>query len=192
LHNAPEPLRFSGEVGGDPKLLLEEVCRRGLEGVIGKLADSVYEPGSRSRSWIKLKCSGQQEFVIGGYTLPDGARKHFGALLVGYYEGGKLRFAGKVGTGFNHALLKSIHRRMEEQRRESCPFSDLPEKTAGKWAQNITPSEMRRCRWTEPQLVCQIRFTEWTRDGKLRHPVFLGLREDKAAREVVREKPVSS
>ena len=192
LRSASDPLRFSGEVGGDPKQLLEEVCRRGLEGVIGKRADSVYEPGARSRSWIKLKCLGQQEFVIGGYTPPEGARKHFGALLVGHYEGAVLRFAGKVGTGFNEALLRSLHRRMESLRRDACPFADLPEKSAGKWAQNITPAEMRRCRWLDPLIVCQVKFTEWTRDGKLRHPVFLGVREDKPARKVIRERPAKS
>jgi bifunctional non-homologous end joining protein LigD len=130
--------------------------------------------------------------VIGGYTPPEGARKHFGALLVGYYEGNAFRFAGKVGTGFDGALLKSLYRRMESLRRESCPFSDLPAKSAGKWVQNITPAEMRRCRWTEPQLVCQVKFTEWTRDGKLRHPVFLGMREDKAAQDVIRERPAET
>ncbi len=192
MRDASEPLRFSAEVGGDPNRLLEEVCRRGLEGVIGKRTDSIYEPGNRSRSWIKLKCLGQQEFVIGGYTPPEGARKHFGALLVGYYEGDSFRFAGKVGTGFNEALLKSLHQRMEGLRKETCLFANLPEKTAGKWSQNITSAEMRRCKWVEPKIVCQLKFTEWTRDGKLRHPVFLGVREDKRAREVVRERPAKS
>ncbi len=192
MRNAEEPLRFSSEIGGNPKRLLEEVCRRGLEGVIGKRNDSVYEPGIRSRCWIKLKCLGQQEFLIGGFTPPEGARKHFGALLVGYYENDSLRFAGKVGTGFDEALLRSLSQRMESLRRDTCPFANLPEKTAGKWSQNITPAEMRRCKWVEPEIVCQVKFTEWTRDGKLRHPVFLGVREDKRAREVIRERPVKS
>jgi bifunctional non-homologous end joining protein LigD len=124
--------------------------------------------------------------VIGGYTPPEGTRQHFGALLVGYYEGDELRFAGKVGTGFNTALLKSLYRRMGAIRQDACPFVNLPAKSAGKWAQNITPAEMKRCSWVRPSLVCQVRFTEWTKD---RHPVFVGMREDKSAQEVVREKP---
>jgi bifunctional non-homologous end joining protein LigD len=111
--------------------------------------------------------------------------------LVGYYEGEAFRFAGKVGTGFDEKLLKSLYRRMESLRRDTCPFTDLPEKSGGKWTQNITPAVMRRCHWIDPQLVCQVKFTEWTRDGKLRHPVFMGMREDKAAREVIRERPTT-
>jgi bifunctional non-homologous end joining protein LigD len=109
-------------------------------------------------------------------------------LLVGTYAGKELRFAGKVGTGFNTKLLKLLYNQMEELRRESCPFANLPEKSGGRWTQNITPAEMRRCTWIDPQLVCQLKFTEWTRDDKLRHPVFLGLRSDKPAGKVVRER----
>lgn len=189
LAGAGEPLRFSAEIRGDPHQLLAEVRRRGLEGIIGKKRDSRYAPGRRSRSWIKLKCVAEQEVVIGGYTPPAGTRQHFGALLVGYFHGKELRFAGKVGTGFNAALLKSLHQKMRALDRPACPFADLPEKRQGRWLQNITPREMKLCHWVEPELVCQARFTEWTRDGKLRHPVFLGLRTDKKAREVVRETP---
>lgn len=189
LAEAVEPLRFSAEIRGDPQKLLEEVRRRGLEGIIGKKRDSRYETGRRSRSWIKLKCVAEQEVVIGGYTPPEGTRQHFGALLVGNYRGKELRFAGKVGTGFNAALLKSLHQKMRSLARPTCPFADLPEKQQGRWLQNITPREMKLCHWIEPELVCQVRFTEWTRDGKLRHPVFLGLRTDKEAREVIRETP---
>jgi bifunctional non-homologous end joining protein LigD len=189
LRGAPDLIRFSADIKGSPKLLVEEVRKRGLEGIIGKEKSSIYEPGARSRKWIKLKVVGEQELVIGGYTPPEGMRTHFGALLVGYFEKDKFQFAGKVGTGFNQAILKSLHRRMEGMRQDKCPFANLPERKQGKWSQNITPSEMKRCKWVEPQLVCQVRFTEWTRDGKLRHPVFLGLREDKDAREIVRERP---
>jgi bifunctional non-homologous end joining protein LigD len=183
-----DPIRYSAEIRGNPGQLLEEVRRRGLEGIIGKERNSLYEAGRRSHSWIKLKCVAEQEMVIGGFTPPEGARQHFGALLVGYYQGNELRFAGKVGTGFNSALLKSISQKMRALSRKACPFANLPEKQQGRWAQNITPAEMKRCHWVEPKLVCEVRFTEWTRDGKLRHPVFIGLREDKNAREVVREK----
>jgi bifunctional non-homologous end joining protein LigD len=188
LKEVDDPVRFSAEIRGDPKKLLEEVRKRGLEGLIGKRHDSVYEAGRRSRSWIKLKCVAEQEMVIGGYTPPEGNRKHFGALLVGYFERGKFRFAGKVGTGFDAALLKSLHQKMRDRSRATCPFANVPEKLQGRWSQNITPREMKQCKWVKPELVCQVRFTEWTRDGKLRNPVFIGLREDKSASEVVREK----
>ncbi len=189
LKRAAEPLRYSAEIRGDPARLLDEVRQRGLEGIIGKESNSRYEAGRRSRSWVKLKCVAEQEMVIGGYTPPEGTRKHFGALLVGYFHGKDLQFAGKVGTGFDEALLQSLHRKMRTLHRAGCPFSNLPEKQQGRWLQNITPREMKRCHWIKPALVCQVRFSEWTRDGKLRHPVFLGLREDKEAREVVRETP---
>jgi len=185
--HAVDPLRFSAGLGGDPRRLLSEVKRRGLEGIIGKQRDSVYEPGRRSGAWIKLKCVNEQEFVIGGYTPPGGARKYFGAVLVGYYEKNKLLFAGKVGTGFDTKLLASLYKRFEKEAREDCPFADLPSKQGGQWVQGITPGMMRKMHWLNPVFVCQIKFAEWTRDGKLRQPVFLGLREDKNPSEVVRE-----
>src|SRR6184192_4287142 len=185
--DAGDPIRYSGAIGEEAKPLLKEVKRRGLEGIIGKQRDSVYEPGRRSGAWIKLKCVTEQEFVIGGFTPPAGARKHFGALLVGYYDKGRLRFAGKVGTGFDTDLLRSLHKRMRAEERNSCPFTDLPSKQNGEWVQGITPGEMRKFTWVNPKLVCQVKFAEWTRDGKLRQPVFLGLRRDKDPREVIRE-----
>ena len=182
-------IRFSGALGSDAKTLLPEIKRRGLEGLIGKQRNSVYEPGRRSGIWIKLKCVTEQEFVIGGFTPPAGARKHFGALLVGYYSEGSasLRFAGKVGTGFDTKLLSSLHKRMRAEERNTCPFTDLPSKQNGEWVQGITPSMMRKMHWVNPKLVCQVKFSEWTRDLKLRQPVFVGLREDKDPREVGRE-----
>ena len=182
-----DPVRYSGAIGGDAERLLKEVERRGLEGIIGKQRNSVYEPGRRSGAWIKLKCVREQEFVIGGYTPPQGARKHFGALLVGYYEKKRLVFAGKVGTGFTAKLLTMLHKKFQKERRDDCPFVDLPSKQNGQWVQDITPSMMRKMHWVNPVFVCEIKFAEWTRDGKLRAPVFLGLREDKAGTEVVRE-----
>jgi bifunctional non-homologous end joining protein LigD len=185
--NAPGPIRYSGAIGGEPKELLAEVKRRGLEGLIGKQRNSVYEPDRRSGAWIKLKCLNEQEFVIGGYTPPAGSRKHFGALLVGYYEGKRLLFAGKVGTGFNTKLLGALHKRFQKEARDDCPFTDLPSKQGGAWVQGITPSMMGKIHWVNPLFVCQVKFAEWTRDGKLRQPVFLGLREDKPATQVKRE-----
>jgi bifunctional non-homologous end joining protein LigD len=183
-----DPIRYSGEIGGDAKSLLVEVKRRGLEGLIGKQRKSVYEPGRRSGAWIKLKCVNEQEFVIGGYTPPAGSRKHFGAILVGYYEDGSLKFAGKVGTGFTAKTLSVLHKKFLEEEREDCPFVDLPSKQNGKWVQGITPSMMKKMHWVSPKFVAEIKFAEWTRDKKLRAPVFLGLREDKNAREVTRER----
>jgi bifunctional non-homologous end joining protein LigD len=188
-----DPIRYSAEIGRDAEALLKEIKRLGLEGIVGKQRHSVYEPGRRSGAWIKLKCVNEQEFVIGGYTPPAGSRKYFGAVLVGYYDkdgkkkGGGLRFAGKVGTGFTGKSLAALHRQFQAERRKDCPFVDLPSKEGGKWVQGITPGEMRKCTWLNPVFVCQVKFAEWTRDGKLRQPVFLGLREDKDAREVRRE-----
>ena len=185
--DAGDPIRYSGAIGEEAKPLLKEVKRRGLEGIIGKQRNSVYEPGRRSGAWIKLKCVNEQEFVIGGYTPPQGSRKHFGAILVGYYKNKKLVFAGKVGTGFTAKSLATLHRKFQQQERESCPFVDLPSKQNGQWVQGITPSMMRKMHWVNPVFVCEIKFAEWTRDNKLRAPVFVGLREDKKASEVVRE-----
>jgi bifunctional non-homologous end joining protein LigD len=180
--DAPDPIRYSDEIGGAPAQLLKQVERLGLEGIVGKQRQSRYEPGRRSGSWIKLKCVSQQEFVIGGYTAPAGSRKYFGALLVGYYEKGKLHFAGKVGTGFDDKTLGLLHKQMQAKKRTDCPFVDLPS-----GAQGITPGEMKKCTWVNPVLVAQVKFAEWTRDNKLRAPVFLGLREDKKAKDVMRE-----
>ena len=184
---AGDPIRYSGVIGGDAKRLLEEVERRGLEGLIGKQRNSVYEPGRRSGAWVKLKCVNEQEFVIGGYTPPQGARKHFGAMLVGYYENNKLVFAGKVGTGFTAKSLSILHKKLQKEARNDCPFVDLPSKQNGQWVQGITPSMMKKMHWVNPKFIAQIKFAEWTRDGKLRAPVFLGLREDKKPADIIRE-----
>lgn len=182
-----DPIRYSGEISGDVKTLLAEVKRRGLEGLIGKQRGSKYEPGRRSGAWIKLKATNEQEFVIGGYTPPGGARKHFGAILVGYYENGKLKFAGKVGSGFTEKSLSMLYKKFRDEERDNCPFVDLPSKTAGRWGEGITPSMMNKMQWVNPKFVAQIKFAEWTRDQKLRQPVFLGLRDDKDPRTVIKE-----
>ena len=188
LKNPPGVIRFSASLGEDAEELVRKAREIGVEGLIGKRKNSVYEPGRRSGAWIKLKFQSEQEFVIGGYTAPGGTRKYFGALLVGVYDGKALLFVGKVGTGFNEALLRRLHSRFQKIREEACPFSNLPEERGARYGQSITASEMKRCRWVQPKLVCQVRFSEWTREEKLRQPVFLGIREDKSAREVVREK----
>ena len=181
-------IRYSASLGDAAKPLLKQAQKLGLEGLIGKRKTSIYEAGRRSGAWIKLKLHQEQEFVIGGFTDPEGSRSHFGALLVGFYENKKLQFCGRVGTGFNEKLLRNLHEQFGEIGREECPFFNLPEKRPGRYGAGVTASEMKRCHWLKPELVCQIKFSEWTRDDKLRQPVFLGLREDKNAHEVVREK----
>jgi bifunctional non-homologous end joining protein LigD len=177
-------IRYSDVINGDIKEVSTAMRQMGLEGLIAKKRDSHYEIAARSGNWIKFKWAHEQEFVIGAYTDPEGSRPYLGSVLVGYYDGPKLIFSGKVGTGFNTKLLKSLYDRFQKLRIEKTPFANLPERGGV-----IGPSQMRFCKWVQPTLVCQVRFTEWTRDGHLRQPVFLGLREDKDSREVVKEVP---
>jgi bifunctional non-homologous end joining protein LigD len=170
-----DPIRYTPHRNEHGEELFAEACRKGLEGVIAKRADSPYR-ATRSRDWLKLKCHAEQELVIGGFTAPQGSRTDFGALLVGYWEGDELRYAGKVGTGFGRDTLAELGAEMRALERPDSPFADV----------HPIP---RGARWIEPELVAQIGFGEWTRDGRLRHPRYLGLREDKPAREVVRETP---
>jgi DNA ligase D-like protein (predicted ligase) len=167
-----DPIRFTTHRNRDGEEFFAEACRKGWEGLIAKRADAPYTHG-RSRDWLKFKCSAEQELVVGGYTAPRGSRTELGALLLGYYAGGDLRYAGKVGTGFTRATLRELAGKLTRLRRDTSPF-------AGEVRE-------RGVTWVEPELVAQIGFSEWTRDGRLRHPRFLGLRDDKAAREVVRE-----
>jgi DNA ligase D-like protein (predicted ligase) len=153
----------------------EEACRSGWEGLIAKRAGAPYVSG-RSKDWLKLKCVWEQEFVIGGYTDPTGSRTDFGALLVGYHEEGRLRYAGKVGTGYTAARLRDLGRQLRSLKSSSPSFVD---------AKPIP----RGTHWTRPELVAQIGFAEWTNDGRLRQPRFLGLRDDKRPPDVVRERP---
>jgi hypothetical protein len=149
--------------------------RIGTCGLIGKRTNSRYEAGKRTGAWVKIKLHKDQEFVIGGYTEPKGSRKHFGALLVGFYEGKNLKFAGRAGTGFSEKLLRSLFDDLQKIRVESCPFSDLRAPGRSRRDQGLTAAEMKRCRWVKPSMVCQVKFTEWTRDDRLRQPVFLEL-----------------
>jgi bifunctional non-homologous end joining protein LigD len=189
LRHSSGAIRYSASLAGDVNKLLQQARRLGLEGLIGKRADSVYKAGERNGAWVKLKLLQEQEMVIGGFTDPEGSRHHFGSLLIGYYEKNKLHCAGKVGTGFDHALLRSLSARFKPLAVSVCPFHNLPERRVGRYGAGITVAEMRRCHWLKPELVCQVKYSEWTRDGKLRQPVFLGLRDDKPAKEVVRERP---
>ena len=137
--------------------------------------------------WVKYKLTREQETVIGGCTLPEGSRKHFGSLLVGYYGPKGLVFARRVGTGFSEKLRASIDANCKSSDATPARFINLPEKSKGRWGIGITPAMTERCQWVNPVLVAQVKFTEWTHDGQLRQPVFLGLRTDKEAKEVVRE-----
>ncbi len=167
-----DPLRYTDHVETEGEAVYEEACRQGWEGIIAKHGASRYV-SKRSHDWLKFKCVREQEFVIGGYTDPRGARTGFGALLVGYYESGRLRYAGKVGTGYDTRTLERLAKQLGKLKTSSSPFNGdaLP----------------RDAHWVAPKLVAQIGFTEWTGDGKLRHPRFLGLRDDKEPREVTRE-----
>jgi DNA ligase D-like protein (predicted ligase) len=169
------PVRFSRHRNESGEEMYSEACRKGLEGIMAKRADSPYRHG-RSRDWLKLKCSHEQELVIGGFTAPQGSRSDFGALLVGYNEDGSLSYAGKVGTGFDRRTLATLGAMLRDLETDSPPFADV----------HPVP---RGTHWVRPELVAQIGFTEWTRDGRLRHPRYLGLRDDKPAEEVVRERP---
>jgi len=182
---ADEPVRLSRSLDGDPADLVEQARANSIEGIIAKRARSIYEPDRRSGSWLKVKTVMEQEFVIGGFTEPKGSREHFGALLVGYYQAAQLMFASKVGTGFSTDTLHALHQRFKKLETPVCPFVNLPTKGPN----GLSRTEMRRCTWMLPALVCQVRFTEWTSDGGLRHPVFLGLRDDKRPHDVHREVP---
>ena len=173
-------LRFSDHIIGDNRAALEEACRRGLEGLIVKRTDSVYRTG-RGRTWLKVKCEQRQEFVIGGYTDPAGSRQGFGALLVGFYAEGQLRYAGRVGTGFSDSVLTNLYRTLTAMEQPRAPFVNPPKGYDAKGAH-----------WVKPKLVAEVRFAEWTKEGILRHPSFQGLRTDKPPTEIGRERPAQT
>jgi bifunctional non-homologous end joining protein LigD len=166
------PLRYTAHRNGIGEAYFTAACDKGWEGVIAKRADSTYRHG-RSSDWLKFKCGHGQELVIGGFTEPHGSRTGFGALLVGYYQGDSLRYAGKVGTGYDEVFLEEFRGRLDRLERKTSPFDDEVHESG--------------VHWVRPRYVGEFRFTEWTDADKLRHPTFLGLRRDKEAREVVRE-----
>jgi DNA ligase D-like protein (predicted ligase) len=168
------PLSLVRPLEGRPPDLLDRACGLGWEGLIAKRINSPYRSG-RSPDWQKLKCTASQELVIGGWTEPTRSRVGFGALLVGYYADGRLRYAGKVGTGFTNQLLRQLHQQLAGREIPDSPFAD--------------PVREKGAHWARPELVGEIAFTEWTSDGRLRHPSFHGLRPDKQAHEVRRETP---
>ena len=171
-------IRVGPEVQGHGDEFFKQACTLRLEGAVCKRADSLYRDGVRTRDWVKVKCTRRQEMVIGGYTDPQGSRKGFGALLLGIYDKGELRYAGKVGTGFDEHSLAELHKLLVKREQDKPPFANPPRGFEAKGAH-----------WVKPELVAEIAFTEWSNDGALRHPSFQGLRTDKKASEVVREEP---
>lgn len=169
------PLKYTEHVSENGLAYFKHACKEGWEGLIVKKIDSTYEKGARSNHWLKFKCLEQQEFVIGGYTEPQGSRLNFGALLIGYYQDGKLMYAGKVGTGFDEAMLADLGKKMCKLEAKKSPFAEEVDE--------------KRAHWIKPVLVAEIKFSEWTPYGKLRHPRFEGMRADKNARDVVKEVP---
>jgi bifunctional non-homologous end joining protein LigD len=178
-------LRLSRELPGSVGDIVRALREAGVEGVIAKRRDSLYQPGARSSDWLKLKLERVQEFVIGGYR-PEGANG-LDALLVGYYAGRELQFAGKVRAGLVPYVRRELLAKLGALRVAECPFANLPDESSGRWGGGITAENMHEMCWTRPETVAQIRFTEWTAEHRLRHAAFLGLRLDKSAGEVRRE-----
>lgn len=187
LKKAKRPLLLSPSFEADPVEFLEHARAQGLEGMILKRRGSLYEADRRPGSWLKVKNLNEQEFVIGGFTPPRNSRQGFGAILVGHYERGKLVYAGKIGTGFDRELLLGLHKKFSALAVKACPFANLPLEHRSRFGQGMTPAVMRTVTWIKPNLVAQIRFAEWTQEGLLRQPVFMGLRKDKRPRDVRRE-----
>jgi DNA ligase D-like protein (predicted ligase) len=177
-------LLLSAELPGTAADVIAVVRRAGLEGVIAKRRSSRYLPGIRSDAWVKLKLDRQQEFVVGGYRP---GTHGIDALLVGYYEKRRLHFAGKVRAGFTPHLRREVFDRVKTLQVARCPFVDLPNSKTSHWGGGVTPEQMAEMTWVKPTLVAQIRFVEWTADNHLRHAAFLGLRDDKSAKDVTRE-----
>lgn len=167
-------VQLTDAVVGDPTAMLRRARANGWEGLIAKRTDAPYESGKRSRVWLKLKLEKQQELVVGGFTEPRKSRQHIGALLLGYYDDGRLVYAGHTGGGFTRASLEATYRRLAPLERKTSPFA-------------TPPRTNEKPHWVRPQVVVEVKFNEWTAEGRLRQPIFLGIRDDKDAREVTRE-----
>ena len=184
LGSANDPLRLSAQLQAPSGEIIQAIRQLGLEGVIGKRIDSIYESGERSGAWIKYRTNKAQEFVIGGF-IPG--TRGFDALIVGVHQGKGLMFVAKVKNGFLPRTQRDILSALRKLETDQCPFANLPEDRTSRWGQPITAEKMKECRWVKPKLVCQVEFVEWTDSGHLRHATFLGMRDDKPADEVVRE-----
>jgi DNA ligase D-like protein (predicted ligase) len=179
-----EPVRYAGELNAGLRELVHSVKAQGLEGLVAKRRDSLYEAGLRSGAWMKMRINRGQEFVIGGYTFGTST---FDALVIGYFDGPRLIYVARTRNGFTPRLRDQLFKKFRPLEIDACPFANLPEAKGGRWGQGLTKAKMADCRWLEPVLVGQFEFVEWTPDDHLRHTRFVGLREDKRARDVGRE-----
>ena len=179
-----EPVRYVGVLDASLRDLIHAVKTRGFEGLVAKRRDSRYEPGLRSGAWMKMRINRGQEFVIGGYTI---GTRTFDALVIGYYENGRLMYASRTRNGFTPALRQQLFKKFRSLEIADCPFANLPEARSGRWGQGLTKAKMADCRWLKPELVGQFEFVEWTADDHLRHTKFVALRDDKRAQDVRRE-----
>jgi DNA ligase D-like protein (predicted ligase) len=183
----PEAIRFSEGLDAPAAELVAAARKEGVEGVIAKRRDSLYEAGRRSGAWVKMRLNKGQELVIGGYVP---SAKNFDSLVVGYYEGEDLLYVARVRNGFVPALRAKLFERLHKLEIKTCPFSNLPQRDKGRWGQGLTADKMLECCWLKPQLVAQIEYADWTDVNHLRHSKFIALRDDKPAKNVRREQPV--
>jgi DNA ligase D-like protein (predicted ligase) len=179
-----EPVRYSAPLNADLPVLIQSVKVHGFEGLVAKRCNSVYESGLRTGAWKKMRVNHGQEFVIGGYTR---GTKTFDALIFGYYEACKLIYVARTRNGFTPVVRAQLFKKFKGLEIGECPFANLPEARSGRWGQGLTKAKMAECQWLRPVLVGQFEFLEWTADNHLRHSTFIGLREDKNAKNVVRE-----
>lgn len=186
LNGLKDPVRLSPIFETPAANLVEAVREQGLEGIIAKRVESLYQSGERSGAWLKMRVGGGQEFVIGGYTPSP---TNFDALVVGYYEGKKLMYAGRVRNGFVPSVREQVFQRFKGLQIKTCPFANLPEKRKGRWGEGLTEADMQKCVWLKPQLVAAFDYAEITPANHLRHSKFVALREDKRAQDVILEKP---
>ena len=184
LPTLADPVRYAGILEASLRDLIHAVKTQGFEGLVAKRCDSRYESGLRSGAWMKMRINRGQEFVIGGYTI---GTRTFDALVIGYYEDGRLMYASRTRNGFTPALRQQLFKKFRGLEIAECPFVNLPEARSGRWGQGLTKEKMADCRWLKPVLVGQFEFVEWTADNHLRHTKFIAVRDDKRANEVTRE-----
>jgi bifunctional non-homologous end joining protein LigD len=183
LAKLSDPIRESPELDATLPELIQSVKAQGLEGLVSKRRDSLYEPGRRSGAWQKMRVNQGQEFVIAGYTPSS---RNFDAVVFGYYDADRLIYAGRTRNGFTPSSRDRLFKHFKGLEVEKCPFANLPQAKAGRWGEGLTAEKMKECRWLKPVLVGEFEFVEWTPDDHLRHSRFAGLREDKKAKDVVR------
>lgn len=184
LPELSEPVRYSTSFDASLPELIRSVKGLGLEGLVAKRRDSQYESGRRSGAWQKMRVNRGQEFVIGGYTVGGTT---FDAVVFGYYDGNRLTYAARTRNGFTPALRSALMKRFQALKVVDCPFANLPEARSGRWGQGLTKDKMKECRWLKPVLVGQFEFLEWTSDNHLRHAKFISLRDDRKAKDILKE-----